>query len=98
MTDIEVSTKVDIQDKQTKNDQKDYQEKGNVIQLQDRKSKREKVNKGEWRMPRLLEAMKDVVSCEKSRGFANKIRSANIRMGQPSTARCYSVRRANPGN
>ena len=24
-----------------------------------------KVNKGEWRMPRLLEAMKDVVSCEK---------------------------------
>ena len=32
-----------------------------------------KVNKGVWRMPRLLEAKKDVVSCEKLRGFANKI-------------------------
>ena len=42
-----------------------------------------KVIKGEWGMPRLLEAKKDVVSCEKSRGFANEIRSANIRMGQP---------------
>ncbi len=30
------------------------------------------VNKGEWGMPRLLEAMKDVVSCEKSWGFANE--------------------------
>ena len=32
-----------------------------------------KVNKGVWGMPRLLEAKKDVVSCEKLRGFANKI-------------------------
>ena len=31
-----------------------------------------KVNKGEWGMPRLLEAMKDVVSCEKLWGFANE--------------------------
>ena len=31
-----------------------------------------KVHKGEWGMPRLLEAMKDVVSCEKLRGFANE--------------------------
>jgi hypothetical protein len=31
-----------------------------------------KVNKGVWGMPRLLEAKKDVVSCEKLRGFANK--------------------------
>ena len=31
-----------------------------------------KVNKGVWGMPRLLEAKKDVVSCEKPRGFANK--------------------------
>ena len=31
-----------------------------------------KVNKGEWGMPRLLEATKDVVSCEKLRGFANE--------------------------
>ena len=35
-------------------------------------------------MPRLLEAKKDVVSCEKLRGFANETRSADIRMGQPS--------------
>ena len=32
-----------------------------------------KVRKGVWGMPRLLEATKDVVSCDKSRGFANKI-------------------------
>ena len=32
----------------------------------------EKVDKGEWGMPRLLEAKKDVVSCEKLRGFANE--------------------------
>ena len=31
-----------------------------------------KVEKGEWGMPRLLEAKKDVVSCEKLRGFANE--------------------------
>ena len=31
-----------------------------------------KVIKGEWGMPRLLEAKKDVVSCEKLRGFANE--------------------------
>ena len=30
-----------------------------------------KVNKGVWGMPRLLEAKKDVVSCEKPRGLAN---------------------------
>ena len=30
-----------------------------------------KVSKGAWGMPRLLEAMKDVVSCEKPRGLAN---------------------------
>ena len=32
-----------------------------------------KVIKGEWGMPRLLEAKKDAVSCEKLRGFANEI-------------------------
>ena len=31
-----------------------------------------KVNKGVWGMPGLLEATKDVVSCEKPRGFANR--------------------------
>ena len=30
-----------------------------------------KVSKGEWGMPRLSKAKKDVVSCEKSRGLAN---------------------------
>ena len=33
---------------------------------------RKEVQKGERGMPRLLEAKKDVVSCEKARGFANK--------------------------
>ena len=30
-----------------------------------------KVIKGVWRMPRLLEAMKDVISCDKLGGVAN---------------------------
>ena len=30
-----------------------------------------KVTKGAWWMPRLLEAMKDVLSCDKLRGGAN---------------------------
>ena len=33
---------------------------------------KKKVGKGAWRMPRLSEAKKDVISCEKLRGFANK--------------------------
>lgn len=32
----------------------------------------EKANKSERRMPRLLEAKKDVVSCENGRGSANR--------------------------
>ena len=32
-----------------------------------------KVIKSVWGMPRLLEAKKDVVSCDKLRGFANRI-------------------------
>ena len=31
-----------------------------------------KVSKGVWGMPRLLEATKDVVSCDKPWGFANE--------------------------
>ena len=31
----------------------------------------EESNKGAWGMPRLLEATKDVVSCDKPRGLAN---------------------------
>ncbi len=34
-------------------------------------------------MPRLSEAKKDVISCEKLRGGANNLRSAGVRMGQP---------------
>jgi hypothetical protein len=30
------------------------------------------VMKGAWRMPRLSEAKKDVISCEKLRGSANR--------------------------
>ena len=33
---------------------------------------RKKVIKSVWGMPRLLEAKKDVVSCEKPWGFANE--------------------------
>ena len=32
---------------------------------------KKKVNKGAWRMPWVLEAMKDVISCDKLRGLAN---------------------------
>ena len=38
-------------------------------------------------MPRLSEAKKDVVSCEKLRGPANRGRSAGVRMGQPAGRR-----------
>ena len=34
-------------------------------------------------MPRLSEAKKDVISCEKLRGLANTRRSVDIRMGEP---------------
>ena len=38
-------------------------------------------------MPWLLEATKDVISCEKPRGGANNFRSADVRMGQPNLLR-----------
>ena len=41
-------------------------------------------------MPRLLEAKKDVESCEKPRGTANRYRSGDVRMGKPSNLKsCY---------
>ena len=43
----------------------------------------EKVEKGVWGMPRLSEAMKDVISCDKLRGLAHMNWSADFRMGQP---------------
>ena len=44
--------------------------------------------------------MKDVISCEKLRGAANKRRSEDIRMGQPNRLKaCYlSEIGANEGN
>ena len=59
-----------------------------------------KVRKGVWRMPRLTEAMKDVISCDKLRVGANNLRSGDFRMGQPGTVKPYhSVKRkANEGN
>ena len=35
--------------------------------------KAKKVRKGVWRMPRLTEAMKDVISCDKPRVGANNL-------------------------
>ena len=35
-------------------------------------------------MPRLVETMKDVVSCEKLWGDANDQRSIDVRMGEPT--------------
>ena len=60
----------------------------------------EKANKSEWWMPWLREAMKDVISCEKSGVGANNLRSRNIRMGQPGTVKLYHPvnREANVGN
>jgi hypothetical protein len=50
-------------------------------------------------MPRLLEAMKDVVSCEKLWGAANERRSVDIRMGQPIPLETgYPLGEANVGN
>ncbi len=56
--------------------------------------------KGAWWMPRLSEAKKDVISCDKLRGSANNYRSADIRMGQPipSNWDIPISRKANPGN
>ena len=50
-------------------------------------------------MPRLSEAKKDVISCDKHRGFANKICSGDFRMGQPGILKGYHpAREANVGN
>ena len=46
--------------------------------------------KGAGRMPWHQEPKKDVVSCEKLRGAANKRLSADIRMGQPAYCHEYA--------
>lgn len=51
-----------------------------------------KLNKGVWRMPRLSEAKKDVISCDKLRGLAHMSQSADFRMGQPVMLKtCHHV-------
>ena len=40
-------------------------------------------------MPWHQEPKKDVISCDKPRGAANKLRSGDFRMGKPSTANLY---------
>jgi hypothetical protein len=63
-----------------------------------KRQKYNKLNKSVWGMPRLSEAMKDVISCEKLRGLAHTGRSADIRMGQPSMLKtCYPIRRRTRG-
>ena len=43
-------------------------------------------------MPRLWEAMKDVISCDKLGEGANNHRSRDFRMGQPGTVKlCHSA-------
>src|SRR5947209_4863058 len=50
--------------------------------------------KGIWWMPWRREATKDVARCEKPRGAASRLRSGDLRMGQPTPAMGY--RHANP--
>jgi hypothetical protein len=54
-----------------------------------RKRVKKEANKGVRGMPRLMEAMKDVVSCEKLWGDANNLRSIDVRMGQPDILKRY---------
>ena len=49
----------------------------------------EKEIKSEWWMPWLWEAKKDVVSCDKHRGFANENWSGDFRMGKPSELKTH---------
>ena len=48
------------------------------------KQRYSEAKKSERRMPRLLETRKDVESCEKPRGTANRYRSGDVRMGKPA--------------
>ena len=54
------------------------------------KTKRRRANGG---CLRLQPAKKDVVSCEKLRGAANRLRSADVRMGQPWRLKAASISR-----
>ena len=56
--------------------------------VEERSFKKE-VSKGVWGMPRLSEAKKDVISCEKLRGSANSYWSVDVRMGQPGVLKIH---------
>ena len=45
----------------------------------------DQANKSARGMPWHQEPMKDVISCDKLRGAANKLRSGDFRMGKPTT-------------
>ncbi len=45
---------------------------------------RVKREKGVWWMPWQQEAMKDVIPCDKPRGAGNRLRSVDLRMGEPT--------------
>ena len=62
-----------------------------------KRQKYNKLNKGVWGMPRLSEAKKDVISCEKLRGGAHTHRSAGVRMGQPSMLKACYPKGGEPG-
>ena len=47
-------------------------------------------------MPWVLEAMKDVISCDKLRGLANTNWSADFRMGQPGILKVYHSKESKP--
>ena len=57
-----------------------------------------KVIKGTRGMPRLPEAKKDVISCDKLRVSANAIRSVDFRMGQPNILKVCCQKDANALN
>lgn len=52
-----------------------------------------KVRKGTRGMPRLSEAKKDVISCDKHRGSANETRSGDFRMGKPDMLKTCRIKR-----
>ena len=58
------------------------------------------VNKGVWGMPRLSEAKKDVISCDKLRGSANRnyIRRFPNGVTQCTEGALSKQLEANPGN
>ena len=59
----------------------------NQVILREITDRKVQANKSIRRMPWHQEPMKDVISCEKLRGAANKLRSADIRMWKHSWRR-----------